>query len=250
MSEIPSQNTIIDRLAAAWAGHHMLTDLTGLPAPGDLAAGYRVQAAFAAALGPVTAWKCGAPAPDGPPMGSAIPALCRLADGAIVTGLRAPCAEVEIAFTLTRDLPPRAEPYDRATLLAALGPARVALELVETRVPGFPDSDLAWQIADLQNHGRLVLGGDIPGWAADRIDAELWIDGVLRVQRVNGNSAGDIFRPLLWLVNDGPARACGLRAGDVVTTGSCTGITPVRAGQRLRGVITGQGAGAVTVTLG
>ena len=49
-----------------------------------------------------------------------------------------------------------------------------------------------------------------------------------------GNPAGDMIRMLLWLANEGAHWAGGLRAGQVVTTGSWTGKDPVPPGAEAR----------------
>lgn len=243
-ADLPS---VAAKLIDAIEHRHRLPGLGDALPPGDLVTAYAIQALVAEGLGPVAAFKCGAPSAVAEPMGAAIPAACLASDGAALAGLMVPLVEVEVAFTMARDLPPRDRPYTRTELLAALGPARPALELVESRLEGFPSCDLAWQIADLQNHGRLVLGAENPDWLTEAgadidINAFLDIGGEVQEPRLNANSAGDLFRPFLWLLNEGPARRRGLRRGDVVTTGSCSGSLPIRPGQSVIGTITGLGS--------
>jgi 2-keto-4-pentenoate hydratase len=45
---------------------------------------------------------------------------------------------------------------------------------------------------------------------------------------------GDPIEALAWLANHLSRRAIGLRGGEIVTTGSCTGITKVAAGAKVR----------------
>jgi 2-keto-4-pentenoate hydratase len=40
---------------------------------------------------------------------------------------------------------------------------------------------------------------------------------------MGGNSAGDPLRMLVWLANTGACSLGGIKAGDRITTGSCTG---------------------------
>jgi len=46
-----------------------------------------------------------------------------------------------------------------------------------------------------------------------------------------GNPAGDMLRLLVWLANTGAAWAGGLRAGQIVTCGSWTGMTRATHGK-------------------
>ena len=41
---------------------------------------------------------------------------------------------------------------------------------------------------------------------------------------MGGNPAGDVWRLLAWVANSCAARCGGLRKGELVTTGSCTGL--------------------------
>jgi 2-keto-4-pentenoate hydratase len=53
---------------------------------------------------------------------------------------------------------------------------------------------------------------------------------------------GDPLAPLLWLAEERRRLGGGLSAGETVSTGSCTGMLPVRAGQRVRAVFGGTAA--------
>ncbi len=55
------------------------------------------------------------------------------------------------------------------------------------------------------------------------------MDGA-EIKRRTANPAGDMTRLLLWLANTGARWAGGLRAGQVVTTGSWTGKDFLKAG--------------------
>ena len=61
--------------------------------------------------------------------------------------------------------------------------------------------------------------------------ATLSVNGSTVVQRATwGNPAGDPLRLLAWLANEGALSLGGLRAGQWVTTGSCTGTVMVTPG--------------------
>ena len=83
------------------------------------------------------------------------------------------------------------------------------------------------KMADLQSTGGLVTGPAFADWRSFNFATEpvtLSIDGSIRVDRTGSNPAGDLFRLLTWLANQG-SQTGGLRAGQWITTGSWTGAT-------------------------
>jgi len=228
-------NPIVDALIAARETRRWLPALPARPA--DEAEAYAIQDAVARRLGPVTAWKVGARTPESEPFRAPINAATLFFD----TG-RLPASmfhvigvEAEIAYRLARDLPPRAEPWTREEVLDAVASVHPAFEIVDTRFTAFGAQDPFSHMADQMNHGALVVGPAIPDWRAldplaERVALE--VDGETRIETVGGNSAGDPVRLLVWLANAGARSLGGLRAGDVVTTGSCTGTVFVPPGSR------------------
>ena len=214
--------------------------------PRDLDEAYRLQAVVARDVGAVAGWKVaavtaaqraslGVDRPIGAPLLSQwlhdareCPAALRRAD------FVAPKLECEIAFELGFDLPSRpARPYTRAEVRAAVAALRLAVEIVDSRLPRGLGA-LA-ELADFFNNGALVAGPALVGW--DAIDfARLEIvltrahDGAPEeVARGSANAIldGDPFGTVVMLANAPPDAARGLRAGDIVTTGSCTGAPPL-----------------------
>ena len=62
----------------------------------------------------------------------------------------------------------------------------------------------------------------------------LSVNGSAAVQHAAwGNPAGDPLRLLVWLANEGARSLGGLRAGQWVTTGSCTGTVLVAPGSEV-----------------
>jgi 2-keto-4-pentenoate hydratase len=101
------------------------------------------------------------------------------------------------------------------------------------------------QVADQLNHGALIVGAGRDEWAA--IDAatqtvRLTLNGALAAETVGGNPVGDVFRLLHWLANVGARPFGGLKAGCVVTTGSCTGVTFVKAPMHVLAELPGLGS--------
>jgi 2-keto-4-pentenoate hydratase len=213
------------------------TGLADLPVdcrPGNAAEAYAIQDAVAQRLGPIKGWKTGAPGPDAEPAYAPI--------FTVIAGPgRFPAAtqhlfgiEAEIAFRLARDLPKRDKPYTRDEIVAAIASMHPAIELVDTRFADFAKTDALSKVADNQSNEALIYGPAIAGWQSLGLDLArppigVTVDGKLAAE-TTGNSGGDPLRLLTALANHCTGRTGGLRAGDMVTTGSITGIIFAKPG--------------------
>ena len=195
---------------------------------------YGVQRLVASRLGRIAGWKVGAPHPTATPFCSPL-----LADGFRRGGVSLPAdharlwvLEGELMFTLARDLPPRDAPYERDEVLAAMGEVAGGFEIVDSRLAGWPDVPPFLNLADHGAHGGMVVGTGrpVPDIAFDKVRVRMTIGERVIVDQVGGNSAGDPVRLLVWMANHLAAGEGGLRAGDLVTTGSCTGMAPLPPG--------------------
>jgi 2-keto-4-pentenoate hydratase len=144
--------------------------------------------------------------------------------------------EAELALSLARDLPARATPYGEDEAWDAVAEVHVAIELLESRYADRRAMTPAALLADNQSNGGFCYGAAIAGWRA--IDyatqrARLLIDGREEKSAAGGNPAGHPRRLLAWLANHAASRGRPLKAGDIVTTGSHTGITIAPPGARV-----------------
>jgi 2-keto-4-pentenoate hydratase len=240
-------------LTAARRAARAIADWPANRRPGDLAEAYRLQAAVASGLGDVGGWKVaavtegqrqalGVDRPVGAPLirrwmhdarGSA--ATLRLAD------FIAPRLECEFAFELSRDLPPRpAAAYSREEVAAAIGALRLGVEIVDWRVPR--GLGALTELADGFNNGAYVAGPAVVAWS----DIDIGATGIVLSRIDEGRSEGvadgdgraildgDPFATVVMLANAPPDARRGLVAGDIVTTGSCTGAPLVPGEGRYR----------------
>jgi len=60
------------------------------------------------------------------------------------------------------------------------------------------------------------------------------INGALRGAGTGDRALGDPLNVLLWLVNQQSAEGRGLKSGEIVSTGTCTGLDPVLPGDRVQ----------------
>ncbi len=154
--------------------------------------------------------------------------------------------EAEIAFRFDRDLPPRTRQYDYDEVAAAVT-ALPAIEIVDSRFRGYPNAPLLDRIADCMSNGAFVYGKERADWRdfnLETIDVELLIDGRSIVHHAGGHPTKDPLLPAVALVNDLRV-GMGLRAGQIVTTGTYTGLNFAKSGQGV--VATFRDFGAVAV---
>lgn len=204
---------------------------------------YAVQRDSLAALGgAVGGWKVGAA-----PGGERAPAAALLERHVMASPAAAPVAafvdahiECEIAFLLGADLPARPEPYGVAEVAAAVAAVLPVIEIADSRL-GWPGSPLA-KIADAMSNGGLVTGARHADWRAfdlGRVAITLTRDGQPFASGSSAVIAGGPLTALVALANGQPL-PFPLLAGQVVTTGSCTGMIPIGPG-RYRGTFAGLG---------
>jgi 2-keto-4-pentenoate hydratase len=190
---------------------------------------YEIQRLTIAALGEIGGWKVGAAGPDAPPTCAPMPGSGLHEAPATLHGADFTTRDVEseIAFVLAQDLPPRDTPYTRDEIVAAIGSCHPGIEVLQSRFADARQADQLSNLADLIRHGAYVTGTPIPGW--EHIDfSHVTVTQAIGedVQHARGNPAGDMMRLVQWLANTGAVWAGGLRAGQVITTGSWTGSTP------------------------
>ena len=231
-------------LVAARRGARALAECPAAWRPDDLGEAYRLQAAVAGDLGASGGWKVaaitaaqqrsmGVPQPVCAPLPAATmhdaserPARLRLAD------FIAPKIECEFAFQLRLDLPARPDAaYSRAEVTDAIQAMRLAIEIVDPRWP--QGSGTLAELADGFNNGGFVAGPAVREWhGLDFAHVAIVLSraapggqAASELARGSGHAIleGDPFGAVVMLANAQPAGARGLRAGDIVTTGSCTG---------------------------
>jgi 2-keto-4-pentenoate hydratase len=204
-------------------------------APRDAAEAYAIQDFVYASVRHgqrPAAWKVGGPSdtvePTASPILDVLRAPARLAAG----GFHMIGIEAEIAYRFSGDVPPRKDPYSEEDLASAVGEALVAIEVCDTRLADWKDAPELWKLADFQSNGCLVAGGGTRGWRAvdfSALKAELILDGKNLVAGAR-HPYGNPLRLLPWLATHCARRCGGLRAGDLVTTGSWGGMHPIAPG--------------------
>ncbi len=145
--------------------------------------------------------------------------------------------ECEFAFRFSRGLPARSAAYDLDEVLEAVGSVLPAIEAVGGRFEdGLSGIGQLRLIADMSAHTAFVHGPERADWRA--MDAKthrvrLYRNDAPAAEGVGANALGDPLLVLLWTANHLSRRGESIEAGQVVTTGTCTGITPASHADRL-----------------
>ncbi len=239
-------------LVGAWRDRRTIPGIPGDARPATIDEAYAVQDAVSRALGPVGGWKVGASSPAAEPRRAPLLAS-RVHEGPATL----PAAEfhrvgieAELALHVARDLPVRPAPYVREEVLAAFDTLHPAIEIVDSRFADREAMDDLSLVADNQSNGAFVYGPALRDWRGRDLAAQpvrLVIDGAVAVERVGGNTAGDPLRGVVWLANHLAAAGQPLRAGQIVTTGSTTGLLWVSPGAAVEAEFPGIGAVRVTI---
>jgi len=129
--------------------------------------------------------------------------------------------ETEIAVRLGRDLPAAGAPYTRAAVAASVEAVCAAIELVDDRAADYAVTDIGSLVADNSWNEGVVLGEFRSEWPdLGSVSARVLRDGEEIDRGTGADVLGHPFEPLTWLANHLAARGQGLRAGDIVSTGS------------------------------
>ena len=236
-------NSAAKTLHDHWQAGTKLSALPEAQRPRDRKSGYAVQAAMQPyTSGQIFGWKIAATSESGQkhinvagPLAGRIYAERVIPDGgtAPMTGNAMRVGEPEFAFRMGRDLPPRAAPYTIDEVLAAVATLHPAIEIPDSRFADFASAGEAQLIADNACAHLFVLGAATTAdWRAlDLVEQRPQI--TLRGERYVGhgrNVLGDPRAALAWLANELRGLGLPLRAGEVVTTGTCHPPLPIQAG--------------------
>jgi 2-keto-4-pentenoate hydratase len=147
-------------------------------------------------------------------------------------------AELEFAFRLRTDIVPRAQPYTLDEVMEHVGALHPAIEVPDSRFEPFEAAGAAQLIADNACAHDFLLGEASPEvWRSMNL-ATYQVAGSLDGASIRGSGAnvlGDPRIALTWLANELSQHGATVRAGEVVTTGTCVVPIQVNEGNRLWG---------------
>jgi 2-keto-4-pentenoate hydratase len=236
-----------DVLWSCWTGGRRIAQLPEGVRPQTRADGYAIQAHLEARTGrPLFGWKIAATskagqthiAVDGPLAGRLLAERVGEDGGDVPFGAHSHMrvAEAEFAFRMGRDLPPSATPYSVVDVLDAVASLHPAIEIPDSRYDDYTLVGAPQLIADNACAHYFVLG---PATEADWRALDLAAHPVVAHvgshvrEGVGANVLGDPRGALTWLANELSRLGITLRAGAVVTTGTCVVPPPIEAGDRI-----------------
>jgi len=143
--------------------------------------------------------------------------------------LNRPIIESEYAYRLKADLPAREKDYTRAEIEAAIGSLIIGMEVPLSRLG--PDHGLGplALVADHGGTGRFVIGAEYDDWKSiDTVkqDVVLTFDAAEAGRGTGEAMMGDPVNAVVWFANHMSGKGVSLKAGEFITTGSCTGVIP------------------------
>ena len=245
------QQDIHAAAAMLWQHWQQSTRLDELPAqcrPISRAEGYAIQAEVAQLSGQrVVGWKIAATSKagqqhiqvDGPIAGCLLAARARESGARIaLAGNNMKVAEAEFAFRMGGDLPKRARSYGVDEVLAAVASLHPAIEVPDSRYADFTRVGAAQLIADVACACWFVIGPEVRAdWRVRDLvqhSVSAYRNGALAGQGSGANVLGDPRVALAWIANELCIYGEGLRAGEVVITGTCLTPVPVSAGDSVK----------------
>ena len=234
--DITTQRKLASLLASLRRNGRQQSGLEPRLVPPDAAPAYRVAGLVAEELGwPVLGWKIAAfkeemqqaLRTDSPIYGRTF--FVKETPVTVVHArLASPIPEVEYQAKLGADLPPRAKPYSQEEVTEAVASLHPGLELAECHFihdAAFPP--LPAILADGAGSGTIVYGPAIPDWKNRDIagqEATLSSNGRLRRKGTAAAALDHPMAPLTWLANELSRTGIGLKAGQMVSTGTLTGM--------------------------
>lgn len=138
--------------------------------------------------------------------------------------------EAEVVFEMGADLPPDRGPYSEQRVAASVRRAFAGLELCDARLEDRDDTPLTHVVADNSNADLIIVGDPLEKWDAAtlaNLAVKLEVRGKPPVHGATGNVLGQPLRSVTWLANWLARHGEGLTSGQLVASGSCTGMTQI-----------------------
>jgi 2-keto-4-pentenoate hydratase len=204
-------------------------------APASVSEAHAIQDRVAALLGEsVGAFKANAPPNEEPTRGLIFERFIR-STPARFSPAEVPHlgVEAEVAFRFLRDLAPRETHYTREEVASAVA-ALPAIEVVSGRFREPRARTPLERVADCIINGGFVYGRDVSDWTRldlPNLEVVLRVNGAVIVEQRGVHPTGDPLGIAVALVNMMRA-STGVKAGQVVTTGSFTGMRFLKPGDR------------------
>jgi 2-keto-4-pentenoate hydratase len=145
--------------------------------------------------------------------------------------------ECELAFRLVEAITPRPEPYNEAEVGCRVSTLMPTLEIGDMVFEDwYGASGYFGSCLDNGGGAALVFGTEITHWREmdlPNLDLKLFLNGEFVKVGLGSAAMGHALTSLTWLVNWLRERGRGLDAGEIVSTGTCTGHCFVAPGDEV-----------------
>jgi 2-keto-4-pentenoate hydratase len=220
-------------LIDAQRGHRPIDRLPAEARPQSIDDAYLIQDQLIQSAGQIGGWKVGMSGPATPP--SCAPMFaCDIYSSGIkldTTRFHQRAIEIEFAFRVTKPLP-----AGGSLAYADIAGAIEFVPLIELLDSRFTDPAALTpeeRLADRNSNGACVIGQAVPHWQSldfSKLQVTLAVDDTL-IQVARGtHPAGDPVTLVVWQAEHCRQRGLELAVGDIVTTGSLQGNSPIETG--------------------
>jgi len=144
--------------------------------------------------------------------------------------------ESEVIFEVGADLAPQRAPFSEQQVAGNLRRAFAGIELCNARIEDREDTPLTHVVADNSNADLVIVGDPLESWDAatlSNLPVALEVGGKPPVKGSTANVLGHPLRSITWLANWLARCGEGLKKGQLVASGSCTGMTRIAADDRV-----------------
>ena len=129
--------------------------------------------------------------------------------------------EFEIAVRIKSDVPVTSTPWTAGTIAAHIGGVGAAIEIVDDRSADYTSLDVLSLVADNSWNAGIVLSEFAAAWAdLESVKGRATRYGVAIGEGHGRDILGHPFNSVAWLATQLASRGVGLKAGQVVMTGS------------------------------
>jgi 2-keto-4-pentenoate hydratase len=242
-----NEHRAAERLVAARLNAEALADLEPQLRPTSLDDAYRIQARFrdlwaTAANDQLVGWKIGATAalvqekfgvtsPFAGPFYAAT--VAQSAGHFTAAQFQHRAIESEFAFRFAKALAPQSTPYSRDEVVAAVDAVVPAIEVVSPRFKDLLFGRAPTAVADCALNGAFVFGTPALDWRALDLPAfpvVLRVNGSVVAEGKGAAVLGDPITSLVWAVRHLSEQNITIEAGQIISTGTTTGIVHLAVG--------------------
>lgn len=142
--------------------------------------------------------------------------------------------EVELALQIGKTIPISGAPVSAETLAGIVSGCFPAFEIVTSSWDNRNALSGVDHVVDNGGCGGLVIGEPIAAWSEIELrgqQVELLVNGIAVTTRPVAMGWQEILGAAAWLINRLKRQNIAVQAGQVIATGTLTGLTPISAGQ-------------------